>query len=206
MSSLTLIAPPSSDPVSLAEANAQCRVTSSDEDGLMAGYLLAARQACEDFTGRVFSTQTWEMKLDNGWPTVFDRPSVSRRTRIVLPNPPAQSIVSIAYIDSTGALQTLNPTQYSFSKGDIFGIIDQAYGVSWPTVRCQLEAITVRFVAGYGGNPSGLPEPIRQAILLLVAHFYAYRTAVVADVRVTPAELPMGVKFLLQSYVTEGWP
>jgi uncharacterized phiE125 gp8 family phage protein len=202
MSSFSLITPPTFDPVMLAEAKAQCRITSSAEDGLVAGYLLAARHYCEDFTGRVFATQTWEMKVDGGWPTVFDRSTVLPRTRIVLPNPPAQSVVSITYIDTSGALQTLASNQYAFSKGDIFGFIEPAYGVSWPAVRNQLETVTVRYVAGY---TTDFPDTIRQAILLLVSHFNEHREAVVVDVRGTPIELPFTVTTLLQNHMTEGW-
>lgn len=202
MSSLSLITPPTFDPVSLAEAKAQCRISSSVEDGLVAGYLLAARRHCENHTGRVFATQTWEMKVDGGWPTVFDRSTVVQRTRIVLPNPPAQSVVSITYIDTSGALQTLASNQYAFSKGDIFGFIEPAYGVSWPAVRNQLETVTVRYVAGY---TTDFPDTIRQAILLLVSHFNEHREAVVVDVRGTPIELPFTVTALLQDAMTEGW-
>lgn len=202
MSSLSLITPPTFDPVTLAEAKAQCRSTTSEEDGLIAGYLLAARHYCEDHTGRVFATQTWEMKVDGAWPTVFDRPTVSQRTRIVLPNPPAQSVTSITYLDTTGALQTLASNQYSFSKGDIFGFIEPAYGVSWPPVRNQLETVTVRYVAGYTND---FPDAIRQAILLLVSHFNEHREAIAVDVRGVPIELPFSVTALLQNYMTEGW-
>src|SRR5712672_1990832 len=195
MSSLSLITPPTFDPVMLAEAKAQCRITSSEEDGLVAGYLLAARRHCENYTGRVFATQTWEMKVDGGWPTVFDRSTVKQRNRIVLPNPPAQSVTSITYIDTLGALQTLATNQYSFSKGDIFGFIEPAYGVSWPAVRNQLETVTVRYVAGY---TTDFPDTIRQAILLLVSHFNEHREAVAVDIRGTPIELPFTVTALLQ--------
>jgi uncharacterized phiE125 gp8 family phage protein len=202
MSSLSLITPPTFEPVMLAEARAQVRSTTSEEDGLLAGYLLAARRHCENHTGRVFATQTWEMKVDGGWPTVFDRPTVSPRQRIVLPNPPAQSVVSITYIDTTGTLQTLAANQYAFSKGDIFGFIEPAYGVSWPPVRNQLETVTVRYVAGY---TTDFPDTIRQAILLLVSHFNEHREAVAVDVRGAPMELPFTVTTLLQDAMTEGW-
>lgn len=205
MSSLTLITGPAIDPVSLGEAKAHLKFTSSEEDGLVAGYIIAARTHCEDHTSRVFMTQTWEMKLDANWPTVFDRPTVSPRTRILLPNPPAQSVTSITYIDTTGTLQTLAPSQYAFSKGDIFGFIEPAYGASWPAVRNQLETITVRYVAGYGPSPGDLPEPIRQAILFLVGHYAENREPVAVDIRGTPIELPLTVTSLLQRYQTEGW-
>lgn len=206
MSSLTLITGPTSEPVSLAEAKAQCRVTASDEDGLIAGYLLAARHHCENHTHRCFSTQTFALSLDGNWPTVFDSCNLTRHTRIVLPKPPVASVASITYVDTNGAPQTLASNQYQFSKGDIVGYIDQAFGVTWPAVRIQPDSITVQFVAGYTANPSGLPEAIRQAILMLTAHFYQNREAVAGtDARISPVELPLAVDALLSRYVTEGW-
>jgi uncharacterized phiE125 gp8 family phage protein len=206
MSSLTLITPPTAEPVSLAEAKAQCRVTAADEDGLLAGFLVAARSHCEDFTHRVFSTQSWLLTIDGGWPNVFNQCTVMRHTRIVLPNPPAQSVASITYVDTNGATQTLDPGQYQFSKGDMHGYIDQAFGVSWPQVRNQPDAIAVQFTAGYGLNPSRLPEPIRQAILMLTAHFFDNREPVVGiATRAVPSEMPFAVSALLSRYVTEGW-
>lgn len=206
MSSLTLITGSIVEPVSLAEAKAQCRVTASDEDGMMAGLLLAAREHCENHTHRVFSTQTFALSVDQRWPTVFNYRNVDRHRRIVLPKPPAQSVVNVSYVDTFGATQVLDPSQYQFSKGTLHGFIDQAYGVCWPAVRRQPDAITVQFVAGYGTNPSNLPESIRQAILMLIAHFYQNREAVVGtDARVSPIELPLGVESLLSKHVTEGW-
>lgn len=206
MSSLTLITGSTVEPVSLAEAKGQCRVTASDEDGLIAGMLFAAREHCEDHTHRVFSTQTFAFSIDQNWPVVFNSRSVSNHRRIVLPKPPVQSVVSVNYVDTTGVTQLLDPSQYQFSKGAMHGFVDQAYGVCWPSVRCQPDAITVQFVAGYGTNPSNLPESIRQAILMLVAHFYQNREAVVGiDLRNSPLELPLGVETLLSKHVTEGW-
>jgi uncharacterized phiE125 gp8 family phage protein len=205
VSSLSIITGPTAEPVSLAEAKAQCRVTASDEDGLIGGYLAAARHHCEDYTRRSFSTETRQMTIDYGWPWVFDSCTVSKHTRIVLPRPPAQSVSSISYVDSNGATQTLDPSQYQFSKGDIFAYVDQAFGVTWPAPRMQLDAITVQWICGYGGNPSKLPEPIRQAILMLTAHFFQNRETVVGtDSRVTPIELPYAVSALLSRYQTEG--
>lgn len=205
MSSLYILTAQTQEPVSLAEAKAQCRVTAADEEGLIAGFLLAARTHCEDYVRRTFSTQTWVMTLDGNWPTVFDSACVTNHTRIVLPRPPAQSVTSVTYVDTTGTTQTLPSNQYQFSKGDICAYIDQAFGVSWPAVRMQPDSIAVTWVAGYGGNPSNLPEPIRQAILMLTAHFFQNREAVVGtDARVTPQELPLAVDSLLAKYQTEG--
>lgn len=203
MPALELAIPPAADPVGIMEAKAHCRIDESIDDSLLAGYILAARRFCEKETGRVFMSQTWDMKLDRGWPSVWDQSCSSYRRRIVLPKPPASSVASIKYVDATGVEQTLAADQYQFSKGEIFGFIEPAYGASWPAVRSQLNAITVRFAAGYGSNPGDVEAPLRHAILLMTGHFYENREAVSAGGNVT--EMPLAVCALLESYKTEGW-
>lgn len=194
MSSLRVTVAPALDPILLAEAKAQCRIDTSDEDGLLAGFIIAAREHCEDETGRAFITQTMELKLDFDWP--IDR---CGNDCIVLPRPPHKTgaIESITYIDTNGVEQTLDASQYLFSEGDIFGCVRPAYGVTWPIVRDQVDAITVTFVAGYGSNPGDVPEPIRQAVRLMIGHFNENREAVSAG-----QETPLAVERLLRKYLT----
>lgn len=186
-----LVTGPTLDPVSLAETKAHCRVSISDDDGLLAGYLVAARQHVETYLRRVLITQTWDVSFDYGWPSM-----TWKRERIELPFSPVQSVTSVTYIDSAGATQTLPPDQYKVARTDTGEwVIVPAYGASWPTVRREMEAVTVRFVCGYGSNPSDIPEPIRQAILLLVGHWYENREAV--NVGNIVSELPFAVDALL---------
>lgn len=208
MSSLTLVTAATVDPVTLGEAKQHCRIDVADDDALLAGYILAARAFVEDLTGRVLMTQTWNLNLDNGWPTVWNRRTTSHRPRIIIPNPPVQSVASITYVDTNGATQALATNQYQLSKGDIFGFIEPGYAVTWPTVRDQLETITVRFIAGYGSNLGDIPEPIRQAILLMVGHFYDNRESTMGGRSISTGsilETPLGVRNLLDNYMTEGW-
>lgn len=196
---LSLVTPPTLDPVSLAEAKAHCRITSTEEDGLLAGYVLAARMHAEQYTRRAFMTQSWALTLDEDWPQFTDRASRITRDRIVLPRPPVISVTSIAYTDLDGVTQTLAADQYRLVKLDTGEhAIDPAYGVYWPSVRQQSAAMTVTFVAGYGSNPGNLPEPIRQAMLLLIGHWYENREAV--NVGNIVNELPLAVDALLAPY------
>lgn len=181
---LTVVTPPTADPVSLAEAKAHCRISGSDEDGLLAGYLMAARSHAETYLGRALATQTLQLALDGDWPC----------DRIALPRPPLQSVTSITYSDTAGATQTLAADQYRVDSTAHQGFIERAYGVTWPAVRDQARTIVVTYVAGY----TQIPEPIRAAILLLVGHFYENREAVI--VGQAPTELPLGVDSLLFPY------
>lgn len=194
---LTLVTPPALDPVSLAEARAQCRVANPDDDGLLAGYVLAARHYAETYTRRAFVSQAWELTLDYSWPT--ERIGGYWSYRITLPRPPVSSVASITYVDQLGVTQTLAADQYRVAKVETGEtVIEPAYGVIWPGVREQLATITVRFTAGYGASPGDIPEPIRQAMLLLIAHWYENRETV--NVGNITSELPFTTAALLAPY------
>lgn len=181
--SLVLVTPPALDPVSLAEAKAHARISSTDEDGLIAGYILAARQWAETFTQRKLVTQTWDWSLDQ-FPACLEPPIG-----------PVQSVASVKYIDTAGAQQTLAPSEYQVDASSHVARIVPAYGKSWPSTRLQLNAVTVRLAVGYGSGPGDMPEPVRQAILLLIGHFYENRETVTAGT--TVSELPLGARALL---------
>lgn len=167
----TLVTPPTVEVVTLAEAKAHCRIDIDDDDGLIAGYILDGRNYVETETRRALMTQTWDLTLDYAWPK--ERIDGSWRKRIVLPRPPVQSVTSISYIDGAGATQILAANQYKLAKADTGEwFIEPAYGVSWPTVRNEMAAISVRFVAGYGSNPGDVPEALRHAILFGVELSY----------------------------------
>lgn len=155
---ISLVIGPASDPVSLSEARDHCRLDNNESDGLLAGYVLAARRYAEGYTRRAFVTQTWDATFDYRWPTVCGQ------TQIDLPLPPLASVTYVSYVDGNGVTQTLASNQYRVLTDGSFGRIVPAQGVSWPTVRGQRNAITVRFVAGW--DPSDVPDEIRTAILL----------------------------------------
>ncbi len=183
MSGISVVTAVTSDPVSLAEAKAHLRVTEGDEDALIVSYLIAARQYVEDYTGRQLSLVTYDFKMDD-----------ELCSEIVLPRPPLVSVTSVTYVDINGATQTLSSSLYRVDTGILFGRIVPAYQATYPSVRVQPDAVTVRFQAGY----SQIPEPIRMAILLLVGQWYDNRSAV--TVGATVNEVPFAVVALLSPY------
>ena len=62
--SLVIITPPATEPITLTEAKAQCRVDGTAEDALLTIYIQAAREQCERLIGRKLITQTVEQRLD----------------------------------------------------------------------------------------------------------------------------------------------
>ncbi len=177
---LSLVAGPAVEPVDLEAAKAHLRVDSPDEDDLIGGYCVSARQWAEAFTWRALIEQTWDMKFDYGLPSCIHK----------MPMPPLISVTSVTYIDGNGDSQTLASSQYTVDApagphAD-FGRIVPAYGVSWPSTRSVINAATVRFKAGYGDDAEDVPQQIRDAIKLYIGDLYANRESAVTGTIVTP--------------------
>ena len=61
-----------------------------------------------------------------------------------------------------------------------------------------LNAYEIAFTAGYGDEASDVPAPIRQALKLLVAHWFEHREPVVLGE--APQEVPATIASLLSPY------
>ncbi len=64
---LTLVTPPTGEPVSVATLKNHARVANLVDDGMLAGYITSARVFCESYTNRAFLTQTLRLAL-RSWP------------------------------------------------------------------------------------------------------------------------------------------
>ena len=117
---------------------------------------------------------------------------------IRVPLPPLQSVTSITYIDTAGDSQTLAASKYTVDTSSEPARIVPSFSNDWPSTRAQIDAVTVRIVAGYGVSGSDVPAPITSALLLIAAHYYEQRQPVVVGTIV--ADLPMAVDALLAPY------
>lgn len=181
---LTTYSAPASEPVTLTQAKAHCRVDSVDDDPLISALIVAAREYAEVFLGRALITQTLDLTL-NGFAPIIE-----------LPRPPLQSVTSITYTDSNGTAQALSSTYYTVDTKREPGRVFEAYGYNWPTTQAVINAVTIRYVAGYG-EATSVPQRIKQAILLAVGHWYENRESTISGTIIAP--LPMGVNDLLWS-------
>ena len=160
--SIKLISGPSSEPIMLNEAKLHLRVDVTDDDTLITGLIVAARQSAEQITGRALMQQTWELALDR-----FE-------CEIRLQMPPLQSVTSIKYLDQDGVQQTLSTSDYLVDDYREPARIVPAYGKCWPSTRCQANAVLVRFIAGYA-NAGVVPQEIKQWMLLMIGSMYENR-------------------------------
>ena len=161
---LKLITAASALAVSLDEAKLHIKVTAADEDALITAFIPAATEAAEQLTGRAIMPQTWELTLD-AFPDAFE-----------LTRTPVASVTSIIYADSTGAPQTLSSALYTLDAAHDYGhaYVVPVYGSTWPATRDQINAVALRYVAGYA-NAAAVPESIKAWIKLMVGALYENR-------------------------------
>ncbi len=186
---LTLHTAPVAEPISTAEAKSHARVDISADDTLIDDYIAAARRWAELYTRRQFVTATWDLTLD-AFP-------LSDRCPIWVPLPPLQSVTSISYVDADGQTQTWDAAEYLVDSKSEPGRILPAYGETWPVTRDQANAVTVRFVAGYG-LAAAVPATLKTAVRLLVSHLYETREPIITGTIV--AKVPLGVEAVLHAY------
>lgn len=181
---------PAVEPITTATAKIHLSLASAvtAHDTLIASLIIAARKYVEDMLNRSLITTKWELTLDQ-----FPYSQIDMR----LPRSPIQSIDSISYIDSAGAAQTWDSSNYVLSGYREPARLSLAYSKLWPTVRIQPDAVTIVFTAGYGDAGADVPQPIKQAMLLLIGHWFEHRSDVEAAAL---KAVPMCVESLLNAY------
>jgi uncharacterized phiE125 gp8 family phage protein len=154
-----IVTPPTVEPVILDEIREHSRIDIHEEDSYFETRITGAREAAEGYTQSRYITQTWDDSFDSFW---WD---------MVLAQQPVQSITSVTYTDTDGDTQTLANTVYELGTLHGLGILRLKFNQTWPTdVQRHPDAVTVRYVAGYG-LAVDVPQRIKQAIELYVSHF-----------------------------------
>jgi len=164
---------PAVEPVSLDEAKVQCRIDSTFDDDEITAMIVAARNQAELKLNRYIITQTIDAYYDR-FISCFELP-------------PLQTVTSITYLDNNGDSQTLAASQYVVDDKSIPARITPAYGVTWPSTYDQTNAVSIKFIAGYG-LAADVPEVIKQWIKLQVTQYFENRSPVVIGASV--AEVP----------------
>ena len=159
--SLSLITPPTLEPVSLAEVKAHLKIDTADEDSLLESLIAAARARAEWHSGRAFVTQSWCLKLD-AWP----QDGIAE-----IPLPPLRSVSEIAVTDRNGVRTVLDPARYYVDTASEPGRV--VFDEPQRNLRAH-DCLEIAFTDGYG-DAAAVPEPVREAILEIVADLHAHR-------------------------------
>lgn len=184
--SLIVVTAPTVEPLTVDEVQTWCKATEGAEAETLETLISEARRHVETLLGRALAAQTLAARFDR-FPCWV----------ITLERPPVTSITSLQYVDTDGATQTLDPSKYLADLHSEPARITPAYGQVWPSARCQMNAVTVTYVAGYA-TVAAVPGPIRRAIAMLVAHWFENREAVL--VGPSAIEMPMHVRDMLMPW------
>lgn len=181
---------PTTEPVTLAEAKAQCRVDITEDDGYLDQLIATARRMCEEWASPRLAmiTQTWLYVADE----------FPASDTIELAVGPLQSVTSIKYTDIDGVTTTLASTNYLVDTYSQPGRIRLKTDAAWPSVTLQeLNGFVIEFVAGYGSTATAVPEHFRHAMKLMIEHWYENREPVASAG--TMREIPFAVNALMAS-------
>lgn len=176
-------------PISLAEAKLQRRIESSDtaEDTLLTALIRAAADYAERATRRQLVLATYDAKYD-AFPT----------GPFSLPPSPLRKVVSISYLDTAGATQTLASSYYTAFTDEEPGAIRLAYGQTWPATRDIENGVTVRFRAGHL-----IPFTAAAASDLITAYDHPHADGDVVHLSTTDGDLPAGLATDTPYYVRD---
>lgn len=160
---------PTFEPVTLDQAKAQCDLALGigDHNEPIAALIQAAREQVERDAMLVCCTGsfTWKM-TDFGYGEYFELPSTLR---------PVSAISSIVYTANDGTSTTFTASQYALDTAAIRPLVRLTYGNIWPTVRGDINGITVTAVAGYASQLL-VPANVKQAVLARIAYLWRAST------------------------------
>jgi uncharacterized phiE125 gp8 family phage protein len=182
-----LITPPAVEPVALADAKAHLRIDSSADDALLTAALVAARVHVEALTRRVLIEQGWRLYRD-AWP-----PGRALSVSIA----PLISVDAVTVYDAEGDPSVLDEDAYVVDAVSVPGRIVLA--TSAPPPGRAANGIEIDVTAGYGSSSLDVPAPLRQAIMMLVAHWYEHRGGPVGH-DMAGYFLPQGFEALIAPY------
>ncbi|WP_411679852.1 head-tail connector protein [Clostridium thailandense] len=161
---LKVVTPPAVEPITLDEAKQHLRIVGNDDDIILFSMIRQAREFCEDFQNRKYITQTLELVLDD----------FPKYNYISFENcSPVQSVESIKYYDTNGKELIFDKSNYIVDTDSFVNRIVLGYCKLWPIITLQtVNAVRIRFTAGFGDKPESVPETVKWAMILHMRLLY----------------------------------
>lgn len=183
-----LVTAPTTTPVTLTEVKAQLDISYTEKDTYLNGLIAAAVSHLDGWSGILglcLESQTWRQDFD-----VFAR-------CLRLPLFPVIEIDEITYLDAAGDEQIVSESDYSLLEDAIGAYVRFKDSFAFPSVYAEGPAVSITYSAGHAQaeSVSTVDAAIKQAILLLIRHWFDNPGAVV--VGVSAQKLPFAVDALL---------
>lgn len=179
-----LVTPPAQEPISLTEAKAHLRMVHNDEDALIASLITASRRHVEAQTGLVLIAQEWQILIDE-WPLAGT---------VDLATAPLLSVDEVAIFGEEDDKAVVDPAHYYADLASRPPRLMLRGSRLWPAPARAGNGIGITVTAGFGISGDNVPSELRQAILLLVAHWYEHRG------NAKPPALPLTLGALLAHF------
>lgn len=176
---------PASEPVTLVEVKTHLRLAHDSEDELLTGLIRAARGDVERATGVAMIQQSWRLVRDD-WP---------REDRVVLMRHPVREVLSVTLFGSEGEASVMDPSDYLL---DSVSRPARLHFERRPERLRAMNGIEIDFTAGFGEAGTDVPDLLRRAVVMLVAHWYEFRANVAPSQQ--PVSYPAGYERLIASY------
>lgn len=184
------LSPPERTPVLVREFAEHLRLSTGfredlAEDSVLELYLRTATSAIEARLGLALVSRAMELRITQ-W---------SSATEQALPWAPVTELTSVCVIDRDGQRSDIDLNTVSVPLGVAPAVLRAARGLALPKIQ-DLGMGEVRFTAGFGATGNDVPADLRQAILLLAAHYYENRSLQDTALSV----IPFGVLALLEPH------
>lgn len=163
-----VITAPAELPVTLAAAVIAARADGAGLDSEVEQAVRTYADEAEFQTQRAIISQTLQVTMPGFFPV------------IELPRPNLISVVHVKFIDQAGQQQTLDPQDYTVDTQSEPGRLLPAPGKAWPATAARINAVEVRYIAGYGATSADVPDSIKGFILRRVAEQFGQLSASMA--------------------------
>lgn len=156
------------------------------QDAVIAGFLRAALAAIETRTGKALFEREF----------VQTEATLRNATALVLGTAPVTVIGDVHLVARNGEERDVVSSTYWLERDGN----SPRLRASAATLPCPEEGgeLRVRFLAGYGPDWDDIPADMRQAVLMLAAHYYEYRH----DTALAGGCMPFGVTSLIERFRT----
>ena len=165
---LQILIPPTAEPVTLVEAKAALRVTDTVEDALISRLISAARQRIERSLSLGLIGATYRETFDRWGPRRLKSGAIRLRMG------PLLSVTAIRVADSAGSFLVIDPGLYRARIATRPGLIAPT-AAGLPEAGIGSGGLQIDYRCGFGETQADVPEPLRQAVLALVAHGFENR-------------------------------